>query len=95
VDALVEQRLGRLEEGSGEHYHGGCAVASLNILGLGNFDKLGGERGTILAVGCTTSNFWRMVAPSLVMRVSPRPSLIILSMPRGPRLVRMQSATAG
>ena len=49
---------------------------------------------TILAVGWTTSIFWRIVAPSLVIRVYPLPSLIILSMPLGPRLVRMQSATA-
>jgi len=49
---------------------------------------------SIFAVGCTTSIFCKIVAPSLVISVSPRPSLIILSMPLGPRLVLMQSATA-
>lgn len=36
----------------------------------------------------------RMVAPSLVMITSPSPPWIILSIPRGPRLVRIASATA-
>lgn len=49
---------------------------------------------SILAVGWTTSIFWRIVAPSLVIRVYPLPSLIILSIPLGPRLVLIQSATA-
>lgn len=35
-----------------------------------------------------------MVLPSLVMMVSPLPLLIILSMPLGPREVRIASATA-
>ena len=38
-----------------------------------------------LAVGCSTSNFLRMVAPSLVIVTSPMSSTIILSSPCGPR----------
>eukprot|EP01139_Manchomonas_bermudensis_P020006 Amastigsp_a677667_92.p3 type:complete len:282 gc:universal Amastigsp_a677667_92:787-1632(+) len=49
---------------------------------------------SILATGCTTAIFERIVAPSLVMITSPRPSSIILSMPRGPSDVRTASATA-
>lgn len=94
MDSLIEQGLSGLEEGSGQDDHSGGSVSSLDILSLGNLNKLNESVGTILAVGWTTSIFWRMVAPSLVMRVSPLPSRIILSMPRGPRLVRMQSATA-
>lgn len=49
---------------------------------------------TILAVGWTTSIFWRIVAPSLVIKIYPLWSLIILSIPLGPRLVLTQSAMA-
>mmetsp|Transcript_41360 Transcript_41360/g.113800 ORF Transcript_41360/g.113800 Transcript_41360/m.113800 type:complete len:315 (+) Transcript_41360:1237-2181(+) len=53
------------------------------------------DRSTsILAVGCETSICFKMVAPSLVIITSPCPLWIILSMPRGPRLVRTASATA-
>lgn len=37
---------------------------------------------------------FRIVAPSLVMTVSPEEVMIILSMPLGPREVRTQSETA-
>lgn len=49
---------------------------------------------SILAVGCMTDMLFSMVFPSLVMMVSPFPLRIILSIPRGPREVRMASATA-
>uniref|UniRef100_A0A147BV85 Putative secreted protein n=1 Tax=Ixodes ricinus TaxID=34613 RepID=A0A147BV85_IXORI len=49
---------------------------------------------SILAAGCSTCICFRMVAPSLVMVTSPLAAWIILSIPRGPRLVRMASATA-
>mmetsp|Transcript_10473 Transcript_10473/g.26846 ORF Transcript_10473/g.26846 Transcript_10473/m.26846 type:complete len:214 (-) Transcript_10473:1-642(-) len=49
---------------------------------------------SILAAGCVTVIFWRMVAPSLVISTSPLGDTTILSMPRGPRLVRTASATA-
>mmetsp|Transcript_7141 Transcript_7141/g.12308 ORF Transcript_7141/g.12308 Transcript_7141/m.12308 type:complete len:228 (+) Transcript_7141:1394-2077(+) len=49
---------------------------------------------SILAAGCVTVIFCRMVAPSLVMMTSPLGAETILSMPRGPRLVRTASATA-
>ncbi|KNC31232.1 hypothetical protein FF38_14338 [Lucilia cuprina] len=48
----------------------------------------------ILAAGCKTFICFKMVAPSLVMDTSPFPDWIILSMPRGPKLVRMASETA-
>merc|ERR1719384_1323624 len=49
---------------------------------------------SILAAGWTTFISLRMVAPSLVMVTSPLASWIILSMPRGPRLVLMASLRA-
>lgn len=49
---------------------------------------------SILAAGCSTFILFRMVAPSFVMITSPSACATILSMPRGPRLVRMASATA-
>mmetsp|Transcript_35888 Transcript_35888/g.89420 ORF Transcript_35888/g.89420 Transcript_35888/m.89420 type:complete len:233 (+) Transcript_35888:1248-1946(+) len=48
----------------------------------------------ILAVGCCTAICLSMVAPSLVITTPSLASWIILSMPLGPRLVRMASATA-
>ena len=41
-----------------------------------------------------TDMLFNMVFPSLVIMVSPFPLLIILSIPRGPKDVRMASATA-
>jgi hypothetical protein len=49
---------------------------------------------SIFAVGCMTDMLFSIVFPSLVMIVSPFPLRIILSMPRGPRDVRIASATA-
>lgn len=49
---------------------------------------------SILAVGCMTDMLFSMVFPSFVIIVSPLPLWIILSMPLGPREVRMASATA-
>ncbi len=49
---------------------------------------------SILAVGCMTDMLLSMVLPSLVMRASPLPLRIILSIPRGPSDVLMASATA-
>lgn len=49
---------------------------------------------TIFATGCTTSIFLRIVAPSFVIRTSPLASWIILSIPFGPKLVRMTSEIA-
>ena len=48
----------------------------------------------ILAAGCSMSICLRMVAPSLVMTISPIPSMSILSMPFGPRVERTAFATA-
>ena len=48
----------------------------------------------LLAVGWTTFIFWRIVALSLIIKVYPRPSLIISSMPLGPKLALIQSSTA-
>lgn len=48
----------------------------------------------IFAVGCMTDMLFNMVLPSFVIIVSPLPLWIILSMPLGPREVRMASATA-
>lgn len=48
----------------------------------------------ILAVGWTTSIYLRIVAPSFVIKTSPRASYIILSMPLGPKLVRTTSEIA-
>ena len=94
MDSTIQKTLSCFEESSSKDNNWGGSVTSFDILGLGNFDKLNLDRSTIFAVGWTTSSFWRIVAPSLVMRISPRPSLIILSIPLGPRLVLMQSATA-
>ena len=53
------------------------------------------DRSTsILAAGCSSVILLRMVAPSLVMTTSPLADATILSIPRGPRLVRTASATA-
>ena len=52
------------------------------------------KRRTILAAGWMTDICLRIVAPSLVIVTSPLPVWIILSIPRGPRLVRTASATA-
>lgn len=49
---------------------------------------------SIFAVGCITDMLFSMVLPSFVIIVSPLPLWIILSMPLGPREVRMASATA-
>ncbi|KAH3658801.1 hypothetical protein OGATHE_006527 [Ogataea polymorpha] len=49
---------------------------------------------SILAAGCRTAICLRIVWPSLEMITSPRPVLIILSMPFGPKDVLMASATA-
>ena len=49
---------------------------------------------SIFAVGWPTSIVDNIVAPSFVMSTSPSPFWIILSMPRGPRDVRMASAMA-
>ncbi len=46
----------------------------------------------ILAAGCCTSISSSTVAPSLVMVMSPRLSMSILSMPLGPRVVFRTSA---
>gem|GEM_PF-4185048 len=48
----------------------------------------------ILAAGCCTESSCRMVAPSLVMTTSPLGLTSILSMPRGPRVVRTAPAIA-
>mmetsp|Transcript_10330 Transcript_10330/g.25326 ORF Transcript_10330/g.25326 Transcript_10330/m.25326 type:complete len:228 (-) Transcript_10330:172-855(-) len=48
---------------------------------------------SIFAAGCDTSILFRMVAPSLVMVTSLLPLTSILSIPRGPREVRMASAS--
>ena len=49
---------------------------------------------SILAAGWRTFILERIVAPSLEMRTSPEGSCMSLSMPRGPRDVRMAAATA-
>ncbi len=49
---------------------------------------------SILAAGWSTSISFRMVTPSLVMTTSPRLSTSILSIPRGPRVLRTASAMA-
>merc|ERR1719322_386822 len=49
---------------------------------------------SILAAGCMTFIWSRMVAPSLVIVTPPLASWIILSMPLGPRDVLMASARA-
>lgn len=50
---------------------------------------------TILAIGCKTERFLRIVAPSLVIKTSPLPFWIILSIPLGPKLVLKTSARPG
>ncbi|KAH3663770.1 hypothetical protein OGAPHI_005173 [Ogataea philodendri] len=53
------------------------------------------ERSTnILAAGCNTAMCFKIVCPSFEMITSPRPVLIILSIPFGPNDVRTASATA-
>lgn len=64
------------------------------VLWIFRLTKLLNTKITILAVGWTTSIFCKIVAPSFVIKVSPLLSLIILSIPLGPRLVLIQSATA-
>mmetsp|Transcript_38155 Transcript_38155/g.73181 ORF Transcript_38155/g.73181 Transcript_38155/m.73181 type:complete len:231 (-) Transcript_38155:89-781(-) len=49
---------------------------------------------SIFAAGLRTSIVFRIVAPSFVMVTSPFAEQTILSIPRGPRLVRIASATA-
>mmetsp|Transcript_7573 Transcript_7573/g.11510 ORF Transcript_7573/g.11510 Transcript_7573/m.11510 type:complete len:222 (-) Transcript_7573:98-763(-) len=49
---------------------------------------------SIFAVGWNTCISERIVAPSLVIITSPSPFSIILSIPRGPRLVRIALDTA-
>mmetsp|Transcript_49812 Transcript_49812/g.97440 ORF Transcript_49812/g.97440 Transcript_49812/m.97440 type:complete len:205 (-) Transcript_49812:90-704(-) len=49
---------------------------------------------SIFAAGWSTFILDRIVAPSLLMRTSPSPSCISLSMPRGPKEVRIAAATA-
>ena len=46
----------------------------------------------ILAAGCSTSISSKIAAPSLVIVMSPRLSMSILSIPRGPSVVRKTSA---
>mmetsp|Transcript_11208 Transcript_11208/g.18960 ORF Transcript_11208/g.18960 Transcript_11208/m.18960 type:complete len:223 (-) Transcript_11208:49-717(-) len=53
------------------------------------------DRSTIIfPAGWTSFICFMMVAPSFVIVTSPSGALIILSIPRGPRLVRTASATA-
>mmetsp|Transcript_13083 Transcript_13083/g.52187 ORF Transcript_13083/g.52187 Transcript_13083/m.52187 type:complete len:257 (-) Transcript_13083:119-889(-) len=53
------------------------------------------ESSTIIwAAGCSSFSSLMIVAPSLVISTSPLGRAIILSMPRGPRLVLTMSATA-
>jgi hypothetical protein len=47
---------------------------------------------TILAVGCSTDKFFNIVAPSLVIKVSPLAERIILSIPFGPKELLRRSA---
>ncbi|KAG9796006.1 hypothetical protein KCU88_g341, partial [Aureobasidium melanogenum] len=49
---------------------------------------------SIFAAGCMTLILFSIVLPSFVIRFSPLPVCIILSIPRGPSEVRMASATA-
>ncbi|OPY18528.1 MAG: hypothetical protein A4E23_01351 [Methanomethylovorans sp. PtaU1.Bin073] len=49
---------------------------------------------TILAAGCSISISLRMVAPSLVITMSPNESTSILSMPLGPSVLLTAFATA-
>ena len=49
---------------------------------------------TILAAGCSMSISFRIVAPSLVITISPSESTSILSMPFGPSVVLTALATA-
>lgn len=106
VNALFNKRLHLLEEFSGNERDTGSAVTNLyNSLKFvihffinwpaRKLTSSSCERAIstrVLAPGWTMSNFFRMVAPSLEIVTSPFASTIILSMPRGPRVVRTASA---
>src|SRR2546428_25613 len=49
---------------------------------------------SIFGAGCSMPISWGIVTPSFVMTTSPRESTSILSIPRGPRVLRTASATA-
>src|ERR1700761_3736908 len=49
---------------------------------------------SIFAAGCITLMLFNMVLPSFVIRFSPFPDCIILSIPRGPKDVLIASETA-
>ena len=98
VDTLVEELLGLLEDGAGEHDDSGGSISDFVVLRCGQLDQqLGGLvmnlDGNVKGGLVLTSIFSRMVAPSLVMMTSPSGETSILSMPLGPRDVFRRLAT--
>jgi len=106
--ALVEQAAAQHDDrggpvpgldilGLGElHKHARSGMEHLRGRGTASVERArpGPSRGRPLPQPLLTCMWDMMVAPSLVMRTSPSLVSIILSMPLGPRLVRMASATA-
>lgn len=104
----VQKSFSRLQQGTADDHHRRCAVTGLDILRTRKIAQLvvltapvGVTQGcatrlcrTIFPAGWVTFIFDRIVAPSLVMMTSPDAEVIILSIPRGPKLVRTASATA-
>ena len=83
VHLAREQRLSEYEVLAGQDDDGSGAIAHLLLLGAGE-----------LAAGWLTSTSRRIELPSLVMTMPPIGSRIILSIDRGPSVVRIMSLTA-
>src|SRR5207244_13129870 len=86
MDSLVQQKLRPFQNLTCKNYRCSSAISNLIVLSLSNFNKH--FRSRVLYVYSS-----RTVAPSLVIVTSPKLSTIILSIPRGPRVVFTTSET--